>query len=187
MSKIRIRIARKFVPHTMLLEAASRALESAKGKTEGQWWDWLATLLYCSLSIEAIGNSYGETTVPNWKEFESASPIAKILLVAERSGLQPDFGKQPWGLLREMITFRNKIAHARMEEINIDESHPQDDWERHFYNIPQSKLERLVTAKFAERSLQGIYDILGLFANGPHREAFIQLEFAGTSGSAGPD
>jgi len=55
----------------MLLNAAARALESAKSKTEAFWWDWLATILYCSVSIEAIGNAYGETIIPQWNHFES--------------------------------------------------------------------------------------------------------------------
>src|SRR5713101_8745228 len=74
MSHVRIKVARKFVPHAMLLNAAARALKSAKAKKEAYWWDWLGTILYCSLSVEAIGNTYGETFISRWQDFESAAP-----------------------------------------------------------------------------------------------------------------
>ena len=131
MSHVRIKVARKFVPHAMLLNAAARALESAKTKNEAFWWDWLSTLLYCSLSIEAIGNTYGETFIPQWRHFESASPLAKIRLVAERCGLQPHFGLHPWAIVPELIRFRNAIAHAKPEDIEVDEIHPEENYERH--------------------------------------------------------
>jgi hypothetical protein len=101
MSHVRIKVARKFVPHAMLLNAAARALKSAKAKKEAYWWDWLGTILYCSLSVEAIGNTYGETFISQWQDFESASPLAKIRLVAEHCRLQPDFSAMPWGIVPE--------------------------------------------------------------------------------------
>lgn len=186
MSQVRIKVARKFVPHAMLLNAAARALESAKTKTEAFWWDWLSTILYCSLSIEAIGNTYGETFIPQWKHFESASPLAKIRLVAERCRLQPDFGQHPWAIVPELTRFRNAIAHAKLEDIEVDEVYPKEDYEKYLYNKPESKLEKMVTERFAQQAYDNIYEILRLFSTGLPIDLLVQLEMDWWHGGAEP-
>ena len=186
MSHVRIKVARKFVPHAMLLSAAARALESAKSKTEAFWWDWLATILYCSVSIEAIGNAYGETFIPQWNHFESASPLAKIRLVAERCGLKPNFAQHPWAIVPELIRFRNAIAHAKLEDIEIDEVRPTEGYERYLYAKPESKLEKMVTERFAQQAYDNIYEILRLFATGLPVEMLVQLETEMWHGGAEP-
>lgn len=170
----------------MLLNAAARALESAKTKTEAFWWDWLSTILYCSLSIEAIGNTYGETFIPQWKHFETASPLAKIRLVAERCGLQPDFSQHPWAIVSELTRFRNAIAHAKLEDIEVDEVYPKEDYEKYLYNKPESKLEKMVTERFAQQAYDNIYEILRLFSTGLPIDLLVQLETEWWHGGAEP-
>ena len=186
MTDVRIKVARKFAPHAMLLNAAARALESAKTNTEAFWWDWLSSILYCSLSIEAIGNTYGETFIPQWKHFESASPLAKILLVAERCQLDVDFGRHPWAIVPQLIRFRNTIAHAKIEDIVVDAVHPKEEYEQHLYSKPESKLEKLVTEQFAQQAYDNIYDILRLFSTGLPIDLLVQLETECWHGGAEP-
>jgi hypothetical protein len=186
MSHVLIKVARKFVPHAMLLEAASRALEAAKTKTEAYWWDWLGTILYCALSIEAIGNTYGETFIPRWKDFEAAAPLAKLRLVAERCGLQPDFSERPWSIVPELIRFRNRIAHAKLEDISVEAIYPQEEVEKYLYAKPESKLEKMVTERFAQESHDCIYEILRVFATGLPPDMLFQLETGGWHGGAEP-
>jgi hypothetical protein len=170
----------------MLLNAATRALESAKTKTEAYWWDWLGTILYCSLSIEAIGNTYGETFVSRWQDFESASPVAKIRLVAEHCGIQPDFFARPWSIVPELIRFRNRIAHAKLEDISVEKIHPREGVEKYLYAKPESKLEKMVTQRFAQESYDCIYEILRLFATGFPEDMLIQIETDWWHGGAEP-
>jgi hypothetical protein len=170
----------------MLLNAAARALEFAKAKSEAYWWDWLGAILYCSLSIEAIGNTYGETFISQWQDFESASPLAKIRLVAEHCRIQPDFSVHPWGIVPELIRFRNRIAHAKLEDISVDAVYPQADYEKYLYAKPESKLEKMVTERFAQQSYDCIYEILRLFATRLPVETLIQLETDFWHGGAEP-
>jgi hypothetical protein len=186
MSHVRIKVVRKFVPHAMLLNAASRALESGKNKTEAFWWDWLATILYCSLSVEAIGNTYGETFIPQWQHFASASPVAKIRLVAEHCRLQPDFAAQPWSIVPKLIRFRNAIAHAKLEDISVDATYPKEDYEKYLYAKPESKLEKMVTQRLAQQSFDCISEILRLFANGLPSKMLFELQTGGWHGGAEP-
>ena len=186
MSHVRIKVARKFVPHLMLLAAAERALDAGRNKETGYWWDWLAAALYCALSVEAIGNTYGETLIARWQDFESASPIAKIRLVAEHCGVRPDFSGRPWSILPEMIRFRNRIAHARPERISVDKVFPKDEYEKHLYAKPESKLEQMVTQRFAEECYESIHEILRAFAPGLPRDMLIEVESDHWHGGAEP-
>jgi hypothetical protein len=186
MPDVRIKVVRKFVPHAMLLGAASNAIASAKAKSEGYWWDWLGAILYCSLSIEAIGNTYGETLIGRWQDFESASPLAKIRLVAEHCGLQPDFSIRPWQIVRDLIRFRNLVAHAKPEQVLVDAVHRHEDYERYLYAKPESKIEKVVTAHFAQQSYDCVREILRLLATGLPAGDVIKIETESWHGSAEP-
>ncbi|MGA2178306.1 MAG: hypothetical protein ABSH15_01795 [Verrucomicrobiota bacterium] len=124
MSVVRTKIERRFNPHLLLLRGAQYHLRTAKEKRDGCYYSWLGAILLSALSIEAIGNSYGEFLIPDWKDFESASPIAKLRLVATRCDVTPDFGRQPWQTARLLIIFRNRIAHAKPKHLKIEKTAP---------------------------------------------------------------
>ncbi len=181
---VRIKVARTFAPHVLLLRAASRALESARAKTEGRWWDWLASIIYSSLSIEAIGNTYGETFIAQWKKFKSSPPLKKIRLVAEHCKLQPDFGSEPWSIVPELISFRNEIAHPKLKKLSVNKTYSQEEYEKYLYSKPESKLESKVTEHFAQRSQDCINEILRLLGRSLPEDAVMQIETESWEGGA---
>jgi len=184
MKKVEVKVVKTFVPHTMLLDAAHRSFEASKDNEFGRWYDWLNTILYCAISVEAIGNTYGESFVPRWKDFESSSPIAKIRIVTEHCGLTFDTEKQPWAVVPNLIKFRNRIAHAKLEDLTVESVHTTDDYEKHLYKEPQGKLEKMVTRSFAENSLNSILEILKLFGEELPTKKVLEIEFGNWSGGA---
>ena len=160
--KVRVNAERFFVPHAMLLSAAHQALERGKLGGDGYWYDWLNVMLCCSLSVEAVANAYGESFVENWRDFDSSSPLAKIRLVAEKGGIHVDFSKHPWSTVPSLIKFRNRVAHAKPEDVSSESFHHPDHYLKEMYAMPQSKLERMVSESTARRSLDDIYEILGV-------------------------
>jgi hypothetical protein len=187
--KVRVTRERHFAPHTLLLSAANLAFkrgedtEAAEGGV-GYWWAWLETLLFCSLSIEAIANSYGHAFVRDWEDFETTSPVAKIRLIAERCGLNPNFSQAPWGIVKRLVAFRNRIAHAKPEYINDTLVCDQDKYHLHIYAKPESKLEKMITKEFARTSLDQIYELLRLLSTGLPTDMVIRLETESWSGGA---
>ena len=184
MDRVRIKVVRRFRPHALLIEATRRALDSAATKKEAYWWDWLAAILYSSLTIEAIGNTYGEALIPIWKDFESASPIAKIRLCAEHCKINANFQSYPWTTARTLIKFRNRIAHSRPEDISVDETYPAEDCEKHLYTKPQSKLETMVNKDLAYEGYNAINDILRTFADAVPPEKLVEMEDESWHGGA---
>jgi hypothetical protein len=71
MSRVYVKVVRKFLPHQMLVGAASHHLESAKKQVPGYFYERLSSLMFSALAIEAIGNTYGEVLIQSWKDFET--------------------------------------------------------------------------------------------------------------------
>ena len=90
--------------------------------------------------------------IRDWKDFESANPIAKLRLVATRCGIKPDFGKQPWQTARRLIIFRNRIAHAKRQHLKMEKDCSLNDYGQIFFAALQSDLEKTIT-EFCETEL----------------------------------
>src|SRR3954471_2833467 len=103
---------RQFSAHHMLIRAAEIARDRGTEKKPGWMFDELSAMTFAALAIEALCNSIGDRVVPGWaKDFESASPNAKLRILSGRLGLEYDEDKEPWVGARELIKFRNLVAH----------------------------------------------------------------------------
>ena len=68
MATVRTKTERRFLPHLLLQRAALHHLSTAKNQKEGCYYNWLGAILFSALSLEAIGNSYGELLIPGWED-----------------------------------------------------------------------------------------------------------------------
>jgi hypothetical protein len=160
---VRTKTERRYNPHLLLLRCADHYIAKAKQKKDGCYYEWLATILMSALTIEAIGNSYGERLIDEWKDFESASPIAKLRLVATRCGVKPDFGRQPWQTARLLVHFRNLIAHAKPKHLEIKKDCTLIDYGQVFSANLESDLEKMITPEFASKSYDAVEEIRKAF------------------------
>lgn len=160
---IRTKTERKFLPHRLLLNAARHQFDEAAQSESGSTYNLLATVLLSALCIEAIGNTYGELLVHDWeKDFDNSSPRAKLRLVANECGVTPDFGIEPWQTAWLLIKFRNKIAHARPEDLKVHNEQPTGDHRKDFSMKLESDVEKMITPEFARKSLSAVNEILNL-------------------------
>jgi hypothetical protein len=158
---VRATTERRFNPHVCLfLPAVRHHLTTAKEKKPGCKFDWLAVIVLSALSLEAIGNSYGEVLIPSWKDFESASPIAKLRLVADKCGIKPDFNKHPWETARRLIKFRNLIAHAKRKHFKEERDCDENNYGEVFAVRFEDNIEKMITEDFAEQSCDAIEQII---------------------------
>jgi hypothetical protein len=71
--------------------------------------------------------------------------------------------KEPWSGARELIKFRNLIAHAKPQLVIEEKVMTQEEHDRRLFDVPESKLEKLINAANADRAVrtvQKIKDIL---------------------------
>lgn len=144
----------------MLIRAAVIARDRGKEKKPGWMFDELSAMTFSALAIEALCNSIGERVIENWKkDFESSSPIAKLRILARQLGIKYEKDKEPWAGARDLIKFRNLVAHAKPQLILEENVMTQEESDKRLFDVPKSKLEKLVTAASANRAVQTVQKI----------------------------
>jgi hypothetical protein len=178
---------RRFSAHHMLLGAARMALEDAEDKKPGWFYAELIALTMSGLAVEAIGNAVGERIITDWKNIErSASPIAKLRLICDTLDVTFDPSREPWSTVRWLARFRNEIAHAKPEFVQVSYHWTREEYERRRTEDPKSKVEKKITLGQAKRAVKRVTEIQDLLClRVPVEEAF-GLHSDQWSGSAKP-
>jgi hypothetical protein len=129
--------------------------ENAKGCTH----QFRASLVFTAFTLEAYLNHIGKKLFKCWDDLDRLRPKEKLNVVADRIGLQVDYGRQPWQIVQDLFGFRNKIAHGRSEELS--ESVPLDKYQDEV--LPQFVLtdwEKDCNEKKAERAREHVKAIV---------------------------
>jgi hypothetical protein len=88
---------RFFFPYRPFVESARYFCGEMKRKDYVSWHDLLAATTLLALSVEAIVNTLGELVVPDFGDFESSSPKAKIRLICQVAAIPFDKSAAPFG------------------------------------------------------------------------------------------
>lgn len=152
--KLKLTTERNFSAHHMLIGAAHTAFQDARAKQPGWFYNALVTITLCALSIEAMCNSIGDRVILDWKDFESASPTAKLRLLCEHLKVDYDKNNEPWVSARWLSKFRNLIAHAKPEFVREEKVLSRDEYDNRGTEFPKSKLEKEITLGNAGRALR---------------------------------
>ena len=157
--KIRVQKTRDFEPQHLLMHIAATALEDAQKKIPGWKNQELVAITFSALALEALANSFGSKLVSRWNDFESSSPIAKLRIICGELGISPDWSKGHWGTALWLVSFRNKIAHARPQPVTYDKIISEEKFNRTFHDMPSSDLENQVNLGNARQAVKAIIEI----------------------------
>ena len=174
---------RFFSAHHPLLQIAERSLSKAQAKDPGWMNEALICITFSALSIEAMANAIGSTLIQDWKDFESASPTAKIRLLAEHLGVEFSPTKEPWSTIKWLGRFRNTIAHPKPEHIVRERLIPSHELESRTFDAPESKFERELTSENARRAFEAVYKAKRLLCEKIPYDLNLGLEVDGWSSS----
>ncbi len=147
---------RHYSAHHTLLRVARFELGKAERKEDGWFDSTFVVLTFSALAIEALSNAIGDRVIPEWKDFESANPLAKVRLIAERLDLQYSPDSEPWRTIRWLGKFRNLVAHPKPEAILNDQAITDREADNRPFDPPKSKLERQVTIGNAKRAFEAV-------------------------------
>jgi hypothetical protein len=171
--KLKQRRERYYSAHHTLLNIAKRSLAKAEKKEPGWFNDTFVALTFAALAVEGLGNAMGDRVVDDWKDFESASPNAKMRLLAERLGVTYDASSEPWRTLRWLGKLRNQIAHPKPEHISDQKEIEDRDLDDPLADRPESKLERDITIANAKRCVKAVEQAMhALCENLPPEQRF---------------
>jgi len=177
---------RHFSAHHALLRVARHEIERAKRKELGWFDSTFVVLTFSALAIEAITNAVGERVVTDWKDFESASPSAKVRLLADRLGIEYSPTGDPWETIRWLGKFRNSVAHAKPERVVHDQRITAKEANQRSTDPPKSKLERDVTLANATRALDAVNLLMAMYCEKVSDEDRVGLNADGWFTSTGP-
>ncbi len=165
MDKLAVTQERHYSAHNALLRVADNFLFAAENQerfcSEG---DFVA-LVMSALAIESLCNTVSALIFADWKDYESASPRAKIRLICSELNIPYKKDSEPFKGMHWLINFRNKIAHAKPEPLHKRSEMTREEYQQlQSSGGPQSEIENMITidsARCALKSVQQFEDMIG--------------------------
>jgi len=165
MKKLEVQRDRHFHAYHQLLDAARIALKDAENERPGFYYYQMIAITFSALALESIVNSFGKQFIDRWDDFETANPIAKLRVVCSHLKQAVNFEKEPWATVIWLMQFRNKIAHAKPELIQLNEVMTEKECEQLLYQPPKAKLEKNITLAGAKRAVSAVESIKDILCN----------------------
>jgi len=112
--------------HRLLWSAAQRLLGQADEDPERRWYEYLSALVLCSFAFEGLLNYLGEELFSEeWadeRQFFRKGPErgteGKLTFLGQRLAVDLDRSRRPYQSFRELLGFRNAMAHVRHERVD---------------------------------------------------------------------
>lgn len=183
--RVIVRKERHYSAHHYLLHIARLALKDAEDNEQGRTNNQFICMTFSALAVEALANAFGERLISHWsRDFESASPVAKLRIISDKLEVPIDFEKPPWSTALWLKSFRNNVAHAKPKLIVEEEEVSHESYEKDFYTAPKSKLEKDITMDKARSAYKAVSDIQSILIKQLSDEVLEGLLSDGWSGSA---
>jgi hypothetical protein len=150
---------RVFFPYVPYMESAAYFCEELTRKGYVSWHDLLAATTLLSLSVEAIANTIGELVVPDFKDFESSSPKAKIRIICEAVGLEFDRNKPPFVEVIHLLKIRNQLAHPKYQRLRYESKEmPLEQAQKHYRELGEilHDIEKSLSHELVQNSLAAV-------------------------------
>ena len=138
---------RQLIAYAELWHTANILIKTGESKVDGYGHMFRAALVFQAFAFEAALNHIGSKTFACWSEIEKLPSRTKLALISDKADLTVDYGSPPFQLLSDLLRYRNSVAHAHTENLDVSyETKQGDDFEDDLYAFTESKWE-----KFASR------------------------------------
>jgi hypothetical protein len=171
--KVNIKKKRHVVTYAELWHTSRSLLRQGQSQEEGSYHQFMGSLVFTAFSFEAYLNHIGPKVFRNWGALERLGPQEKLDLIAEKIDLPVDYGKRPWGIMKELFGFRNDVAHGKSIKIAEDRVVPLRDESESIREFAKTKWERFCTRQNAERARKDVEEMVRAL----HAKAEIKDEF----------
>ena len=162
MTSAKVVAERTFFPYVPYLVSARHFCTEFRRKEYVSWHDLLAAVTLLALSVEALANTAGELHIVDFKDFESASPKAKIRMVCNSASIAYDKGKSPFKDVISLLKVRNQLAHPKLQKLRYESSlMPLSEAQKHYHDLGDllHDMEKSLTPGFAVRSLEAVREL----------------------------
>jgi hypothetical protein len=111
----------------------------------------LASMTFSAFTVEALANMAGEQLIPDWKQFESTSPVGKITLISRYLDINVDFSQDPWQTIAAIFKFRNLVVHSKPTKSTVEEELTDFAKLMKIPVFPENKLAKQMTVENAKK------------------------------------
>ena len=163
--KLSVSSERSVHTYAYLYNAAAWALEQAKGTQEGRFYNCMSSIILSAFCIEAYLNHIGSELLPYWDDEvkKGLSIQNKLKIVCYHVNLAPDFTCRPFQSFKQIVKFRNLLAHATTEKISEKGTQTIRDDER--VKQPETWWEKQSRLQIAQRWLDDTESIISAIHN----------------------
>ena len=176
-NSIHITKERQLITYSDFWNTSKFLLENGQSNERGSYYQFLGSLVSSAFTFEAFLNHIGEYLFKSWPEFErKLSHHAKLALIAEKLGLNVDYGKLPWQIIPKLFGFRDKVAHGKNEMLRLEKVVPHDDrYEELMHQFMFAEWQTFATEESAievRKQLEEIITEIHRIANVPNEHVF---------------
>jgi hypothetical protein len=113
-----------------------------------------------------------------WNGLERLTPQDKLNVIAEKIGQPIDYGKRPWGIMKELFGFRNDVAHGKSIKVAKTRLVPISKHDSDMREFEKTAWEAFCTRQNAERARKDVEKMVVIL----HEKARIADEYPFVSG-----
>lgn len=118
----------------------------------------MTAILMSALSVEALCNAIGYRLIEGWEDYEQSKPWMKLRVLCKELKIPFDKGSEPWQSLKDLLDFRNKVAHGKPQWVrrvqsNLDEAAMDAALAEHRPSTSEAWFEQKLTQEGAGRAV----------------------------------
>ncbi len=183
--KLLVSSERSVYTHAYLYSAAAWALEQAEASEEGRFYNCMSSIILSAFCMEAYLNHIGSELLPYWDdEIKKGLSIQnKLKIVCHHVNLVPDFSRRPFQSFKQIVKFRNLLAHAMTEKISEKGTQTIRNGER--VKHPETWWEKQSRLQIAKRWLDDTKAIIFAIHNATDKGSIPPLGFLAMGGYLG--
>jgi hypothetical protein len=174
--KVTVTKDRQVVTYAELWHTSRCLLKKGQDEAAGSFHQYMASLVFTAFTLEAYLNHIGPKVFQSWEAIEWLGPKDKLDILAEKIGVTLDYGKRPWGIVKDLFGFRNYIAHGKSVEISetkTTSANKQNDGKIEFAKTPWEKFCTRQNAERARKDIEAIVRTLHEKAGINHEYPFV--------------
>jgi hypothetical protein len=148
----------------MALHIAKLECEHASAHLKGRALHILQSLVFSAIALEAFTNAacarFHDST--GWKAFERKPTLTKLEWLCGKITLPYDTLLGPWCTAVWLVDFRNRVVHAKPQNVENEEFFSQESFDERRIQPPESDLEKDFTLANAQCAVAAIEQAIDL-------------------------
>jgi hypothetical protein len=171
--KVKVEKKRHVITYAELWYTCLNLLKRGQENEEGSYYMFMGSVVFAAFSLEAYLNHLGPKVFRCWGPLDRLGPKEKLDVIAEKIDLPIDYGKRPWGIVKELVGFRNSIAHGRSDMLAVTNPVSISEYTNYMRELMETNWEKLCTRRHAERAHKDVEAIVKAL----HAKAGIKDEY----------